>query len=112
MSTPSQFIDKNLKWIALSLLFLFSIKSIQSCNRKNALIIKETQYHNSIDSLHALNIQYLDSLHKLTIYWNTRVEIEVNKANYADQRAAAVQSAVEKLKSNTTIVVKNDDKQK
>lgn len=104
--TPSQFFTKNMKWITFIFMFLFLFKSIQSCNRKNQIDINSKKYIEQIDSLKIINNKYNDSIKRI----NFLLEIENNRANYANERASAVQNAVEKLKSNTTIVVKSSNK--
>lgn len=110
--TPAQFLEKNYKWFALAFLALFIIKSIQSCNRGTQLRMSSSDYIEKIDSLEkTLNIQSKycqDSIRSL----NFELRMEREKAESADQRANAVQNAVEKIKSNTTttVVVKGAEK--
>ena len=104
-TTPAQFFDKNMKWIALALLFLLTFKSIQSCNRNMRLNINSGTYIHQIDSLqNQYNVYYKesqDSIKKL----NFELKLANEHAIEADKRANAVQSAVEKIKSNTTTTV-------
>jgi hypothetical protein len=104
-TTPAQFFEKNMKWFALALLFLLLFKSTQSCNRKMKLNMSSGQYIEQIDSLKTLYNTYRedtqDSIKKL----NFELKLASEHANAADQRANAVQSAVEKIKSNTTTTV-------
>jgi len=105
-TTPKEFISKNLKWITLGLLLLFMFKFIQSCNRGTEIGIQKANYEIKVDSLTREAKIYVDSVKQL----NFELKIANNKALSADEKAAAVQSAVEKLKSNTTITVKGADK--
>ena len=104
-TTPEQFFSKNMKWFALALLFLFLFKSTQSCNRKMQLDMGTKGYIEQIDSLKKLHTEYKetsqDSIQKL----NFELRMANEHAKSADQRANAVQSAVEKIKSNTTTTV-------
>ena len=104
-TTPAQFFEKNMKWFALGLLFLFLFKSVQSCNRNMALNIGSAQYVEQIDSLSKEYKEYKeitqDSIKKL----NFELKLATEHANAANERAAAVQTAVEKIKSNTTTTV-------
>jgi competence protein ComGC len=104
--TPEQFFSKNMKWFALALLFLFLFKTTQSCNRKMQLNIGTKQYVEQIDSLKKLYNNYRedtqDSIKKL----NFELKLSKEQVKAANDRASAVQSAVEKIKSNTTITVK------
>jgi competence protein ComGC len=104
-TTPEQFFSKNIKWFALGLLFLLIFSSIKSCNRKIQLNMGTKQYIEQIDSLKNLYSNYKeetqDSIKKL----NFELRLATEKAQSANDRASAVQSAVEKIKSNTTTTV-------
>lgn len=104
-TTPEQFFSKNMKWFALGLLFLFLFKTTQSCNRKMQLNMGTKQYVEQIDSLknlyHSYKEEAQDSIKKL----NFELRFATEKAQSANDRASAVQSAVEKIKSNTTTTV-------
>jgi chromosome segregation ATPase len=77
--TPNQFFSKNLKWIALALLFLFLIKSVQSCNRQTLLNINDKSNSYVIDSLEnkitkletALQVEEIKGTSKLSGYENS-----------------------------------------
>lgn len=101
-TTPEQFFSKNMKWFTLALLFLFLFKFTQSCNRKTKLDMGTKQYIEQIDSLKNLYINSQDSIKKI----NFELKLAKEQAKGANDRASAVQNAVEKLKSNTTITVK------
>jgi hypothetical protein len=104
-TTPKQFFSKNLKWFFLIVVILLVFKSVQGCNRNMGTSIKEKQYTHIIDSLDTRYNEYYsktqDSIKKL----NFELELANEQAKSADQRANAVQSAVEKIKSNTTTTV-------
>lgn len=104
--TPQQFFSKNMKWIALALLFLLMFKSVQSCNRNMRLNITSGDYIHQIDSLKNMYNHYYeesqDSIKKL----NFELRLATEHAKSADEKANAVQNAVERVRSNTTITVK------
>jgi hypothetical protein len=100
--TPQQFFERYAKWLLLVFIALFLFKSVQSCNRNMKLTIDSKKYTHEIDSLKTLNQNSLDSIKKL----NFELEIASEKAKSANDRAVAVQSAVEKMRTNTTITVK------
>jgi len=108
--TPEQFLTKNLKWFTLAFACLFLFKTMQSCNRKMQLSIAEKKYSYIIDSLETkynnLNDNSRDSIKKL----NFELSFAKEQVHSANDRASAVQHAVEKLKSNTTVVVKGAEK--
>jgi len=110
--TPQQFFEKNMKWVALILLFLLMFKFMQGCNRNMGNTIKEKTYVHTIDSLNkkynSLKEESQDSIKKL----NFELRLSSEKTKSANDRATAVQSAVEKLKSNTTITVKGAEEVK
>jgi uncharacterized membrane protein YhiD involved in acid resistance len=96
-----QFFVKNLKWITLALLFLFLLKSVQSCNRNTTISIKDKQYTHVIDSLKK---QYVD-LKMINSQLEFELKLQKEKAGEADKRAIAVQSVAEKIRANTTTTV-------
>ena len=113
-------LKKNLRYITLVLLALFFIKTFQSCNRKMALRVVETNLTEERDSL--LNMKdiiiseknfVIDSLEAeiLTKEFLIRdlyndLEIAGVKVDEAQRRADAVQRTAERIKQNTTIEVK------
>ena len=99
--TPEQLFSKNLKWITLLLLFLFLLKSVQSCNRNMTISIKEKQYTHIVDSL---KTQYIE-LEKINSQLEFELKLQKEKAGEADKRATAVQSMAEKIRANTTTTV-------
>jgi len=105
MATPQEFFSKNMKWLALALLFLLAFKSVQSCNRNMKLNLTSGQYIHIIDSLKTdysnLEKAYNDTVTKL----NSELKIKIEKAVEADKRANAVQSVAEKIRANTTTTV-------
>lgn len=111
-TTPHQFFSKNMKWFALAFLFLFLFKSIQSCNRNMQLNMGSKKYIEQIDSLTKEYSEYKeitqDSIKKL----NFKLKLANEQAEAAKERANAVQSAVEKVRSNTTITVKGAEEVK
>jgi hypothetical protein len=104
-TTPKQFFDKNLKWFSLVLLFLLVFKFMQGCNRNMGYSIKEKQTIHQIDSLKKQYNDYYELTQDSIKELNFELKLAKEKAGAADQRANAVQSAVEKIKSNTTTTV-------
>jgi hypothetical protein len=117
-------IKKNLKYITIVFIALFLMKNFQSCNRKMALRVVETNLTEERDSL--LNMKnviiseknlVIDSLEAeiLTKEFLIKdlyndLEIAGVKVDEAQRRADAVQRTAEKVKSNTTIQVKGVEK--
>ena len=103
--TPEEFITKNSKWIIILLFALFNFKSVQSCNRKTTINMGAKVYLEEIDSLKKEHSTYYkisqDSIAKL----NFELKLANEHARSSEERARAVQSAVEKLRSNTTTTV-------
>jgi len=104
--TPEQFFAKYLKYIALFLLLLLCIKSIQSCNRNMSLSITKKEYVHTVDSL---NNRY-NNLEKETTKTIDQLRFELKlqneKVGAAEKRANAVIEVAEKIKANTTINVR------
>jgi hypothetical protein len=111
-TTPQQFFDKNMKWIALALLFLLIITGIGSCNKGMRLQITSGQYTHEIDSLKKQYVDYRDVMKDSIKKLNFELQLAKERANMANDRASAVQSAVEKLRTNTTITVKGAEEVK
>ena len=97
--TPEQFFTKNMKWIALALLFLLSIKSIQSCNRGTLLNMTKGQYIHTIDSLekkyYTLLNQYDDTTKMLK--FELRIAKEAAYADAADKKSTYSQQLLQIL---------------
>jgi len=104
--TSEQFFTKNMKWIALALLFLLAIKSMQSCNRGTQLNMSKGTYIHQIDSLKKQYVDYREAAQDSIKKLNFQLQLANQQAKSSDEKASAVQSAVEKLKSNTTVVVR------
>ena len=100
--TPQEFFTKYNKWLVIIFAFLFVIKYVQSCNRKVEINVEKTEFLKQIDSLSNQTTVYEDSIKKL----NYELKYANQEAKSANDKASAVQSAVEKVKSNTTVVVK------
>ena len=95
--TPEQFFSKNLKWITLALLFLFLIKSIQSCNRDVLLNNNDKNSSYVIDSLEnkitkletALQVEEIRGSSKLSGYESSSTvqinNLEKDKNNLIDK---------------------------
>ena len=104
--TPEQFLNKNMRWFAYAFLLLFLFKSMQSCNRSIQLNTSTIKYEYVVDSLKSNNDYLKDSIKDLKFELNLAKE----HAQSADEKANAVQSVVEKLKTNTTITIKGAEK--
>jgi hypothetical protein len=109
-TTPQNFLEKNMRWIALVLLILLMFKFIQGCNRNMGTTIREKQTTHIIDSL---NTKY-NNLEKesTTTIESLKFELKLQsgKAEEADKRANAVQSVAEKIKANTTVNVRGAER--
>lgn len=110
--TPEQFLSKNAKWFALVFLFLFLFKTTQSCNRKTQLRIGSKGYVEQIDSLQKEYRSYKETTQDSIKKLNFELKLATEHAKSADEKAQAVQSAVEKMKTNTTITVKGAEQVK
>jgi hypothetical protein len=99
--TPQQFFEKNMKWFALAFLFLFLLKSVQSCNRNMGSRLTEKQTKHLIDSLQKKIVVLNDSI-KVVNWKNKMLE---SQAESEKRKAEAIQSVAEKIKSNTTTTV-------
>jgi hypothetical protein len=99
--TSQEFFQKNMKWFALLFLFLFLLKSVQSCNRNMGTRITEKQNKHLIDSLQKSITELNDSI-KIVNWKNKMLE---SQAESEKRKADAIQSVAEKIKSNTTTTV-------
>jgi uncharacterized protein YoxC len=96
--TPQEFFSKNMKWFALAFLFLFLIKSVQSCNRNMEITANEKKSTYLIDSLKTSESNLLDSIKNL----NFELKIATIKVENANKNAKDVKDVAEKVKTNTT----------
>lgn len=103
-----QFISKNLKWFTIGFMCLFLFKCGESCNRKMKITKNEKEYNHVVDSLNNQILISSDSIKKL----NFELVLLNDKVKSANEKVSAIQSAVEKIKTNTTVVVKNNDENK
>ena len=118
-----KFLKKNLKWITLVFIFLFCIKSFQSCLRKTEITrLEKTSIYVCDSLLNEKNI-IIDSLEN---GWEVDLKerdymikdlindlkIAGVKVDAADKRANAVQSTAEKIRANTTIEIKTQENKK
>ena len=105
MTTPSQFFANNLKWIVIILGVLLLFSRIQGCNKNMKLNMTSGEYIQQIDSLEKrYNIYYKesqDSIKKL----NFKLQLANEHAKMSDERAKAIESAVSKIRANTTTTV-------
>lgn len=115
-----KWINKNLKWITILFIFLFFIKSFQSCNRNMSLSILEKNLTEECDSILSLkneiisqNKLEIDSLNEEILTRDFIIKDLTNelkiagvKVDQAERRADAIQRTAEKIRSNTTIEVR------
>jgi len=96
-----KFLQKNLRTIAIILLFLFMIKSFQTCVQKTSIRKQEKKITLIKDSLdkEILAREYL--IKDLTY----ELKIAGVRVDEAQKRAEAVQATAEKIKTNTTIKI-------
>lgn len=104
-SKPLNFFEKNCKWFLLVFVILFLFKSVQSCNRNMKLSIDSKQYIQMIDSLE----KHINKNEKqyATIIDELKFELKLakEKEHAAVEKAQAIQSVAEKVRSNTTTTV-------
>ncbi|HPI81810.1 MAG TPA: hypothetical protein PK122_01055 [Candidatus Paceibacterota bacterium] len=119
-----KWLKKNLKWITLALVFLFFIKSFQSCNRKATIRIQNKNLSEQCDSLLQIKDQIIkeknfiiDSLDNeiltrefLIKDLTTDLKIAGIKVDEAQRRAEAVQRTAERIRTNTTIEIKGAER--
>jgi hypothetical protein len=94
--------EKNYIYVVLALFIMTGFKSCQSCSRQmmNKKIEKTCKHEQ--DSLKNRIDVLEDSLKNL----NYRLNLAKEQTGAADKRAASIQSVAEKIKSNSTTVVK------
>ena len=93
--TPLEFFEKNMRYIALVLLLLLVFKGVQSCNRGMSLNIKSEQYIHEIDSLKKQYVDYKEIAQDSIKRLNFELIFAKEQVKSANDKAAAVQSAVE-----------------
>ena len=110
-----KWIKKNLRWIAMVLLFLFLIKSVQSCVQKSNITRTKKNLTAQYDTITWKNAVVMDSLKKEILTKDFMIQdltfelkIAGVKVDEAQKRADAVQRTAEKVKSNTIIEIKNN----
>lgn len=119
-----KWLKKNLRYITIILLGLFILKSIQGCNRKMSLSIREKNFMIEKDSLINLNKhlkisnKFIEDSLKLEI--TTRdfiikdfindLKIAGVRVDEAQKRVDAIQRTVEKIKTNTIIEIRGVEK--
>lgn len=100
-------IEKNIKWVAIVLTVLFVFKTVQSCNRGAKINTMDKKHTQTVDSLKSKNETAQDSIKRL----NFELKLASERVKSATERANAVQSTAEKMKANTTVVVKGVEKE-
>lgn len=107
-----KFLKKNYKIIILVLFVLFFFKSMQSCLRKEAierternLIEEKDSIITSKDNTEKILYDSIDGLEDSILFLSSQIKLYKSMASEAEKRAVAVQSAAEKIRSNTTIQV-------
>ncbi len=115
-------IERNLNYIAIILVFLFVIQSFRGCinsssasREKKVLITNFESKLNKKDSIIVLkNIQYDDLSELLDVAQDEiqklgyELQIAGVKVDAATERANAIQRTAEKIKQNTTITINTD----
>jgi len=119
-SENMDWLNKNLKYIALILMALLFMKTFQSCNRKMSLRVVEKNLTYEMDSLlgqkdliiseknlviDSLESEILTRDFLIKDLYND-LEVAGVKVDAAERRADAVQQTAERIKQNTTIEVK------
>ena len=99
------FIKKNLNYIAIGLLALFLLKSVQSCNRNMSNKRLKKEIISLSDSLNKSYGYDLDKCKKYTLQLEYEVKLANAEAESANKRASAIQSTAEKIRENTTIKI-------
>ena len=100
--TPQEFFTKNIKWFALAFFILFLFKCVQGCNRGMNTRAIESQNKHLVDSLQKTITELDDSIK--TVNWKNKML--KSQAEFEKNKADAVQSVAEKMKSNTTVNVR------
>jgi len=122
----NKFLKKNLKWITLVFIFLFCIKSFQSCLRGTELSrLKKTAAYECDSLLNEKDIVIGSLKTEITtkeyMIYDLANELKIAgvKVDEADKRANAIQRtaedgfrAAEKIRTNTTIEIKGQEVQK
>jgi hypothetical protein len=105
-------IIKNLKWITIVFIFLFLLKTCDSCVKGMKLKSQEKKLTHYCDSITKHNLIIIDSLKKdnltkdyLIRDLTTELKIAGVKIDEAQKRADAIQKTVKDIKTNTTIKV-------
>jgi predicted Holliday junction resolvase-like endonuclease len=100
-------INKNLKWIILIVLFLLMIKTFQACSREVSLRNQEKKSNIQIDSLKK------EILARDFLVLDLKNELKIAGVKYdeAQKRADAVQKTASSIKANTTIEVKGVERE-
>ena len=115
-----KWLRKNLKYIAIILLALFLMKTVQSCNRKMTIKTQEKNLIMNCDSAlqikdniilkkdKEINSLKEENLTKDFIIKDLTNDLKIAgvKVDEAQKRADAVQRTAEKIRTNTTIEVK------
>ena len=101
--TPQVFFSKNCKYFAIAFFALFMMRSFQSCNRSNQITQMQQKYDTIVSSLQTQNNLLLDSIKTLQF----SISMANQKVQSSEEKVAAVQNTVDKIKTNTTITVKN-----
>jgi len=113
------FFNKNIKYIALILMFLLFIKTFQSCTRNMTIkrLNKEIIHiDDSLKTKHNIEKELLmlqlskanDSIQNL----NYRVKLGEDRVKGANRRADAVESTASKIKENITTTINIENKSK
>jgi regulatory protein YycI of two-component signal transduction system YycFG len=98
-----EWLQKNAKYIIITLLILLFFKSCQSCNRDGSAKHIQKEYKHVKDSLSSEITVLNDSIKGL----HYKLQLANIKETSANERANAVQKTAETIKQNTTIKIEN-----
>ena len=114
MAKKQSFIEKNLVYITIIVVFLFIFKTTQSCNRnmKNIKLTNDIEYlQDSLNIFHGsektLLLEQLDIADDSIKELNYELRLAKDRVDAANRRANAIQSTAEKIKDNTNITIEN-----
>jgi hypothetical protein len=108
-------IEKNLRWIAISFLVLFLGQSMRGCINTTSLEFEQKDLIVERDSIYGAKDQQildlqslLDDAQGVIQEQSYGLKLAGVKAEEADRRAKAIQETAQKIRQNTTIEIKAD----
>lgn len=110
--------EKNLKWITIGLLIFILFQSFNGCLRKTNYRRAEKRMLAEKDSVYITQERKILDLQKIINEYqkeNQELLFELRlagvKADEAEKRAKAIQETAEKIRQNTTIEIKSENKE-